>query len=146
MLFPQTIYFDYLKIPLAFSFLVFILLVRSFYLPSLESIQTQLQVSNIYGISFKVTVVKVICPQTKKALLICLSLLYFWLISDFAILKSAGVQIQTPGLIIEDFISSYRLNAAVLLSFFVFVSWLVYSLFLGFLTKGDHVTHSKYSS
>lgn len=127
LLFPAAAIYDYIKIPLGFSFLIFVILFRSFYMNSLENLKSQLIVTHVYGMSFKDILFYIIWPQTKKELTICFSILFIWQISDFAILKSLGTQVQTLGLMAEGFMSSYRLRAAILISFLILSLWFILS-------------------
>lgn len=135
LVFPQTAGFDFIKIPLAFSLLVFVTLFRSFMMNPLEALRSQILVAQVYGLNSYEILIKIIWPQIRGSLFLTLSLLFIWQFGDFAIMKVTGTQISTLGLMSESFISSYRLNVAYLLSFIILCSWLVFNFLLLILFK-----------
>ncbi len=125
LLFPSTLAGDYFKITLAMSILFFPTLFKSFLEKPLDRIKMQILTAQIYGLSTGKIISLIVLRQIKRPLFLWLSFLVIWFLSDFAILKSLGIQRSTLGLMAESFLSSYRLELAYLLSFYILFLWFV---------------------
>ncbi len=126
--FPQSQAFDYLKMPLAFSIIFLPLLFKMFLEKNLDSLKTQIAVAKIYSVSYPKIVLEILFPQLRIPLAGGLSFLFISLISDFAISRSLGTQTLTLGLMAQSFLTSYRLESAYLLSFYILFIWFTFSV------------------
>ena len=89
-------------------------------------------------------VVDVVLRQIKKPILLWMSFLVVWFLSDFAVQRALGNQSQTVGLLAEGFLSSYRLSLAYLISFYILVFWFVVVVVLYFILEVFHVIYKKF--
>jgi len=144
LFFPQTREFDYLKIPLAFLALFFPSLFKMFFEKRIDQLRTQIVVAKVFGLSTTQIAFDIIFKQIKKPLVLATSLLSIWTLSDFAILRALGTQTSTLGLMTQGFMSSYRLEAAYLISFFILVVWFAISAVTYLFIEGLHVSHKKH--
>ncbi|MFZ3231302.1 MAG: ABC transporter permease subunit [Pseudobdellovibrio sp.] len=142
--FPGAKVFDFIKIPLAFVILFFPFLFKMFFEKNIDKLKKQILVSKIFGLSNSKIIFEVVFKQIRRPAFLAVSLLSIWTLSDFAILRSLGTQTQTLGLITQSFLSSYRLSAAYLVSFYVLIVWLVICSVAYFLIEGFHVDHKKH--
>ena len=123
LVFPQSQSSDFLKMPLAFTIIFLPLLFKMFIEKNLESLKTQIAVAKIYSISHLKIFLNILFPQMRRPLAIGFSFLLISLISDFAISRSLGTQTLTLGLLAQSFLTSYRLELAYLLSFYILCVW-----------------------
>ena len=139
--FPQNLFYDSIKIPVAFTVLFFPALFKMLLQKKLNQLESQIQVAKIYGISFYQVLTKIIYYPIKKPIAGAMSLLSIWSLSDFAISKSLGTQSQTLGLLTQGFLTSYRLELSYLMSFIILFLWFLLSAGIYFFSKenyGDH--------
>jgi thiamine transport system permease protein len=146
LLLPSTRSFDFLKIAMAMTCLIFPGLFRLFLQGPVAALQTQLQVAQIYGVPKHRIIFDIIVPQLKNRFLLWLSFLVVWFLSDYAIMKSLGVQTQTLGLMSEGFLSSYRLPLSYLMSFYILVLSSVVIFVLYSFMRVLHVAYKKSAS
>lgn len=144
LFFPQTVQFDFIKIPLAFTILFFPSLFRLLFEKRINQIKNQILVAKIFGLTKQKIIFEVILKQIKRPLFLAVSLLTIWSLGDFAILRSLGSQTSTLGLLTQGFLTSYRLEAAFLLSFYILIIWFVLSGIAYFFIEGFHVDHKKH--
>ena len=144
LLFPQTAGFDTIKMVLAMSILFFPSLYKSFIERPLTQLQDQLLIAEVFGLSKMQMVVDVVLRQIKKPILLWMSFLIVWFLSDFAVQRALGNQSQTVGLLAEGFLSSYRLSLAYLISFYILVFWFVVVAVLYFILEVFHVIYKKF--
>ncbi len=144
LFFPQSGTWDYFKIPVAMSILVFPVLFKSFLERPLLDLKEQVLTAKVYGLSNFKIVVTVILPQLGAPIAIWFSFLAIWFLSDFATLKALGTQTQTLGLMAQTFLTSYRLSLAYFMSVYIILIWLIV-LAVTFLVKGVlRVAHQKF--
>ncbi|OFZ31607.1 MAG: hypothetical protein A2622_03225 [Bdellovibrionales bacterium RIFCSPHIGHO2_01_FULL_40_29] len=136
ILFSQTVQMDYIKLPLAFLILFVPALFRFIFEDKLAQIKGQILAAKVHSISTTRIVFQIILHQFPNALLTSASLLLIWTLSDFAISRAAGAQVKTLGLLSVNFLNSYRLNSAYLLSFYILIFWGVLSALFYFFIKG----------
>ena len=142
--FPQSRGWDYFKIPLAMSILVFPVLFKSFLERPLLDLKDQVVTAKVFGISNFKIILKILLPQMSAAISIWFSFLTIWFLSDFATLRALGTQTQTLGLMAESFLTSYRISLAYLMSVYILLVWMMV-LVLGFVVKGAlRVTYQKF--
>lgn len=144
LFFPQDKSFDLLKIIFAMSILFFPTLFKSFLEKPLEQLRSQIFVAEVYGISSLVVIFQIVLRQIFQPFLIWLSFLTVWFLSDFAIQKSLGTQTSTVGLLSENFLTSYRLSQAYLMSFYILILWFVILSLLYFIFEVIHVAYKKF--
>lgn len=144
LFFPQTVQYDFVKIPLAFTILFFPSLFRMLFEKRINQIKNQVVVAKIFGLSKTKIIFEVILKQLKRPLFLAISLLIIWSLGDFAILRSLGSQTSTLGLLTQSFLTSYRLEAAFLLSFYILLIWFILSAIAYFFIEGFHVDHKKH--
>ncbi len=146
LLFPAAPSADFFKLTLAMSILFFPALFKSFLEKPLDQLHRQIQVAQIYGISTYRIITTVVLQQMKRPLFLWVSFLVIWFLSDFAVVKSLGIQRHTLGMMTENFLGSYRLSLAYLLSFYILVLWLLIMLVIYVLSGVYRVVHKKSSS
>jgi len=144
LFFPQDKSFDILKIVFAMSILFFPTLFKSFLEKPLEQLQSQILVAEVYGISLVVVIFQIVLRQIFQPFLIWISFLTVWFLSDFAIQKSLGTQTLTVGLLSENFLTSYRLSQAYLMSFYILTLWFFVLVMLYFIFEVAHVMYKKF--
>ena len=130
--FPSTREFDLVKIVLAMSFILFPALFKLFLQKPVEGLSRQIEIARLYGVKPAALLVNVIVRQLKGPLMLWLSVLVLWFLSDFAIIRSVGAQRQTLGLLSESFLSSYRLELSYLMSSYIILISVIFisSLYL----------------
>ena len=143
LIFPNSNAADYLKIVLAMTILYFPVLFRGFLEKPIEQLQSQILTAKIFRLSTSRIVFTIILSQMKRPLFLWLSFLMIWFLSDFAILKSLGIQNMTLGLMAASFLNGYRLSLAYLLSFYIILLWASLLGMFYFAMEVSHVTHSK---
>ncbi|MBC7464373.1 MAG: ABC transporter permease subunit [Bdellovibrio sp.] len=142
--FPQTRNYDLIKIPLAFVILFTPGLFKMFFEKRIDQMRIQIVVAKSFGISKTKIIHEIIFKQLKRQLFMAVSLLTIWSLSDFAILRSLGTQTTTLGLMTQSFLTSYRLDAAYLVSFYILMIWFILSAIAFFVIEGFHVDHKKH--
>lgn len=130
LLFPSTPEFDFVKLLLAMTVLLFPALFKMFLQKPVEGLERQILVARQLGISNLNILVHVILRQLQRPLFLWISVMVFWFMSDYAISRSVGLQQPTLGLMTESFLSSFRLQASYLFSGAIILLSL---LFLGIL-------------
>lgn len=140
LFFPQTKFYDWFKIPLAFLVLFFPSLYKMFAEKKLDQIKNQILVAKIYRISLFQIVNQIILKQIKAPLLMSISLLTIWSLSDFAILRSLGSQTTTLGLLSQSFLLSYRLDVAFVISFYILIVWFAVTAIFYFFLRESNVS------
>ncbi len=141
---PLTRDYDVLKIIFAMSILFFPSLFKLFLQQPIEGLQSQIAVSQIYGLSKTTIIIEIIFKQLSRQMYLWLSFLIVWFVSEFAVLKSLGVQTQTLGLWTESFLSSYRLPLSYLMSFYILIYWFLAMLVVYLIIKVAHVSYKKF--
>lgn len=142
--FPQTRQFDMVKIPLAFTILFYPTIFKVLLEKPLDQIKNQIIVAKVFGLSRLTIINSIIFKQLKRPLYLAVSMITIWTLSDFAILRSLGTQVPSLGLMTQNFLLSYRLNVAYLISFIILIVWAIitigtYLVMEGF--SGNHKTH-----
>ncbi len=110
---------DVVKISLGLNLIYCIALYKSYIQPQFSSIQTQLDVCRIYGLTFHSSLMQVILPQLKKSLVISGNILFIFSFCEFALIKAVGAQNLFSGVFIERLISTYHLDQGFIYSFIV---------------------------
>ncbi len=139
--FPQTKNYDLVKMPLAYTIIFLPSLFKMFFEKKLSQLKQQIFVAKTFGISRMEIIFKIILWQMCRPLKISITLLSIWVLSDYAISKALGTQTQTLGLLAQSFLSSYRLESAYLVSFFILLVWLIITVFVNTLMKERNGTH-----
>lgn len=142
--FPQGVVFDLWKIPLAFSILFFPMLFKIFFEKKILQLQGQILAAKLFGISTRKIIFEVILNQCARVLFLSASLLAILSLSDFAISRALGAQTKTLGLLTANLLSSYRLDAAYLISGVILVIWVFVSLFIYHAVKGIYGVNKEY--
>ena len=142
--FPQNTKADFLKIPSAFLLLFFPALFKIFFSALLNQICQQIVIAKIFQVNIFRIIFRIILPQCKNQLLQSSALLLIWTLGDFAIARALGTQSKTLGLLTETFLSSYRLESAYLISFYILVIWAILSGLIFLVTRGIYGTNKKY--
>ena len=144
LILPPNKEYDVIKIILACSILFFPSLFKLFLQKPIEGLKSQIMISQIYGLSKTIIIVEIILKQISRSILLWLSFLTIWFISEYAILKSLGVQTQTLGLLAQNFMSGYLLPASYLLSFYMLIYWIVITMVIYFILKAGYVFYKKF--
>lgn len=141
--FPVTREYDLIKMTLAMSILFFPSLFKLFLQKPIEDLRQQILVAEVYGVSKPQIIIEIIFRQISKQMLLWISFLIVWFISEYAVLKSLGVQTQTLGLVTEGFLSSYRLPLAYLMSFFILIYWVGALAVVSLILRVSYVAYKK---
>lgn len=144
LVFPQTKPFDFIKLPLAYCILFFPGLFKMFFEKKMVQLHPEIAIAKIYNINLISIIFKIIFPQIRLALWMSASLVLVWVLSDFAIARALGTQTATIGLQAQNFLASYRLESAYLLSFYILLIWFILSAVSYFLIKGYHGSYKKH--
>lgn len=131
---------DFLKLGLVFSIIYSLVFFKSYIEPSLDRIKNQLLVSEIYSLKFTEVVTRIVWPQVKGSVGLLIALVGLFSLSDFALIKAAGVQRPFMGTLILENLESYRTEQAYFLSGLVFIIW----LFGYFVFRGMYVGYRKF--
>jgi thiamine transport system permease protein len=145
LVFPVTAAYDLIKITVAMSILFFPSLFKLFLQKPIEDLKQQILVAEVCGLSKLQIIIEIIFRQISKQMYLWISFLVVWFISEYAVLKSLGVQTQTLGLLTEGFLSSYRLPLSYLMSFFILIYWAVALLFIYYSLKVAYVAYKKFT-
>ena len=144
LFFPAGGAYDVPKIILAMTLILFPALFKLFLQKPVESIERQLSIARVCGLSDGSILYNIILRQLKAPLRLWLSVLVFWFLSDYAILKALGVQKQTLGLLTESYLSSYRLPLSYLMSGYIILLSLVFISSLYFIIRLMNVVYKKF--
>lgn len=145
LFFPSNSSYDYIKLMLAFCFLLFPVLFKLYLQTPVESLRNQIQIAEVLGVSRTQIILQVILKQIYKDLSLWVSVVALWVVSDFAISKAVGLQMPTLGLLSHSFLSSYRLPVSYLLSAFTFIFVFIFLLMLKYFLKVIYVVYKKFS-
>jgi hypothetical protein len=145
LFFPTSKNYDLIKLLLASTVLVFPTLFKLFLQSPIESISRQITVAQVYGLSPITIIIEVIIRQLKKQFLIWLSVLSVWFASDYAISKAVGLQTKSLGLMAQDFLSSYRMAVAYLMSLIIIVTILLFLILFNLMIKAIYVAYKKFA-
>ena len=143
LVFPVSARYDVIKMLLAMTVIVFPATFKLFLQKPVENLHRQLLVAEVFGLSKFTVIGQVIVRQLKNPLLLWLSVLVLWFLSDYAILKAVGVQSQTLGLLSESYLSSYRLPLSYLVSLYIILLSVLFVSTVYLLIKGLHVVYKK---
>jgi len=125
---------EVLKVSLGLNLIYCLALYKSYIQPQFSSIQSQLDVSRIYGLSFTTAFKQVVLPQLKKSFFISGNILFIFSFCEFALIKAAGSQSLFSGVFIERLISTYRLEQGFIYSFIVLCLVFIFFQITRFLT------------
>lgn len=129
---------EVLKVSLGLNLIYCLALYKSYILPQFTSIQSQLDVSRIYGLNFITALKQVVLPQLKKSFFISGNILFIFSFCEFALIKAAGSQSLFSGVFIERLISTYRLEQGFIYSFIVLCIVFLFFHITRFLTHESH--------
>jgi ABC-type Fe3+ transport system permease subunit len=140
LLFPEksSLTMEVLKVSLGLNLIYCLALYKSYIQPQFTSIQSQLDVSRIYGLSFLTALKQVVLPQLKKSFFISGNILFIFSFCEFALIKAAGSQSLFSGVFIERLISTYRLEQGFIYSFIVLCLVFLFFHITRFLTHESH--------
>ncbi len=144
LFFPQSREADYFKIPLALSILYFPSLFKSFLEKTVLQLKDQVITAQIFGVSTSQIIWLILVKRIKQPLMIWYSFLTIWFLSDFATLRALGTRETTLGLIAENFLSSYRLSMAYLMSLYIILIWFFVLAVTYFLIGAGNGTYKKF--
>lgn len=145
LIFPVRAEFDQTKIIFGMSVLLFPALFKLFLQKPIENLSHQINVAKALGLSKRVIITEVVFRQIRTRLLAWASFLVLWLSSDYAIVKSLGIQTQTLGMISAGFLSSYRLALSYLISFYILVFWVLVMILVYSAAKVIYVVYKKFA-
>ncbi|MBC7457801.1 MAG: ABC transporter permease subunit [Bdellovibrionaceae bacterium] len=134
----SSITIEVLKVSLGLNLIYCLALYKSYIQPQFSSIQSQLDVCRIYGLSFATALKQVIIPQLKKSLVIGCNILFIFSFCEFALIKAAGSQSLFSGVFIERLISTYRLEQGFIYSFIVLCLVFLFFHITRFLSHESH--------
>jgi thiamine transport system permease protein len=130
---------DYQKMIFGLVILFFAGLYQSYISAGQLKIESHILICRIYKIHFSDFLKDIFWKQSKKNILFLASLIYLISISEFALFKASGVQIQTVGTLTELYLNSYRMNQAYVISFFSLGTWCIFY----FLLRGIYADYRK---
>lgn len=135
--------YDLPKLVLSASILFFITLFKVFLQKPIESLYRQIQVARIFGLSPFTIIVEIVVRQLKSQFLLWLFVISLWFLSDYAVSKAVGLQTQTLGTLSESFLTSYRMQFAFAMTFFIFILNSIFVLLLSLCARGAYVAYKK---
>lgn len=145
LVFPNSREYDLIKITLGMSILFFPGLFKFFLQNSIEKLNKQIRVAQIYNLPKLQIIIEIILRQIIKPLYLWLSFIIILFIGEFALLRAMGVQNQTLGLLTQGFLSSYRLPLAYLMSLYLLIYWLIALFITYYLAKVFYVLYKKFN-
>lgn len=140
---PMSGFVLWLKLILGFGVLFLPSLVRLLGLPALEALNHQLEVARICGASRWLIWTRIVLPQMSQELGLIAALGSLWAVGEFALSRLLLPQDQTLALLVQEMMSSYRMDLA---------SWLMFPLIgLGLVTSilfwgAGYVAHRKFAA
>ncbi len=140
LVFPVNSFpFDLLKVSLVFTLLYGVGLFRSYLSGVLDTLDAQVRVVRCYNISFVHFMQKIAYPLLKKNYFFVVSLIFLISLSDFAVIKATGAQLETFGTLIESYLGSYRMMHSYVFAGLILVLWAVFY----FILRKAYVDHKK---
>ncbi len=134
----QNIWIEVSKVGYLFLVSYFVALVLNFLSNDLFNLQKSMKIARIYQIRFPAYLLKIIIPTLKKNIVSLLSFSFLICFFEFSVFKVSGSPIKTTGVIIYEFLSSYRTDYAYALSALVILVWiLIFSLTFSLSEKID---------
>lgn len=127
----NDIIFDFLKLALVFCIVSFVALFKSMFENSMQLFNQQMKVARSFGLSFIKFTFLIYFPQIKKSLHYTASILFIMSISEYGLVKASGAEIKTLGTEMANYLSSYRIEGAFVMSLVILVLWLVSTLISG---------------
>lgn len=118
----------------------FVALTLNFFTNDLFSLQRAMTTSRIYKITFSTYLFRMLLPTLKKNILSFLSFSFLICFFEFSVFKVSGSPIKTTGVVIYEFLSSYRIDYAYALSALVILIW----IFIFTLSENIYVLFKKY--
>ncbi|MFN3453339.1 MAG: ABC transporter permease subunit [Pseudobdellovibrio sp.] len=122
---------DLVKVSVLFALMSFVSLYKLFIQPKLDILQQQIFISNLYNVRYIDFFFKIFLPQIKQILFYVTSLTFIYCVSDFAFIKTSGANFQTLGVIMQSYLSSYRMEGAFIVSLVILSLWGIVTFFLG---------------
>lgn len=126
---PNDHFWPWIKIPLAFVVLYYSTLYRLSWGNNLSSLQSQRNMAEVLGANNKQIFWKVEFPQLLPKACFLTGLFSVWLMGDFALSRILAPRDLSLAMATQTLLSSYRINQASFLSFFVFLLCLFVFLF-----------------
>lgn len=141
VLFPQGSFFSWIKISLAFLLLNLASIYRLGWGQSLDSLNRQVEVAEVFGASEWIIFRKIKWPQLHSKAVDLVSLLAIWVGGDFAVSRILAEKDLSLAMLVESLMTGYRLSQAGLLSLL-----LIFVILIGVVViKGvGHVIHRKF--
>ena len=133
--FPQTMMWDFFKLPVAMSILVFPVLFKSFLEKPVLDLTDQVLTAKVFGISNHQIVIEVLIRRLQSTFVTWFAFVTIWFLSDFAVSRALGTRGQTLGLMAQNFLASYRLSLSYTMSLYILLVWF-FVLLLFFFGKG----------
>ncbi len=130
---------DFFKMSFGLFILFSVGLYQTYLSPQLSELKSQLIVCRIYNLDLKIVIKNMIWPQMQKNIIFVVSLLFLLSLTEFSLLKATGSQKQTVGTLTFQYLNSYRMDQAYVISFTCLISWLIFYALLLFLTRVKHV-------
>jgi|GEM_PF-4194032 len=144
LMLPLNSNYDILKITIGASLLFFPALFKLFLQKAIESLQSQIIISQVYGLPQNTIIFEIIFKQISRQLLLWLSFLIIWFTSEYALLRALGVQTKTLGLLTEGLLSSYRLPLSYLMSLYILIYWLLAVAMVYLISRAGYVIYKKF--
>lgn len=123
--------FDLLKLALVFAVVGFVSFLKSVFENQIQLFEQQMKVARSFGLGFSKFLFTIYFPQIKKRLHFAVSLLFIFCISEFGLVKASGVEIKTLGTEMANYLSSYRIEGAYILSLIILAVWIIFTLISG---------------
>ena len=121
-----------IKWSLGLSLLLFPLVYRFLGEQVLERLSKQVKTARFLGASWPLISQDILWPQTQSAFFLCAGVASFWACGDFAYSLIVSGSHWTLSLLVYDLFSSYRLEEALILSWFLLIlSSFVFSFWIG---------------
>ena len=132
LIFPHNrLGMDFVKMATVFTIVAFVSFFKSTFENKMDLFEKQMFVARSFGINYFEFLVKIFLPQVKNSLFYCSSLIFIFCVSEFALIKASGAEIKTLGTEMANYLSSYRIEGAFVISLLILVLWLLVTAILG---------------
>ncbi len=121
----QNIWIETSKVGYLFLVSYFVSLVLNFFSNDLFNLQRSMNTARIYKISFPSYVLNIMLHALKKNIVSFLSFSFLICFFEFSVFEVSGSPIKTTGVIMYEFLSSYRIDYAYALSALVILFWIL---------------------
>lgn len=119
-----------LKLSFGLFFVIGISIYFTFLNSKSEQLTRQFVIARAYGLSFRIFLTSILLPQMQKNYITMLSMLFLFVMTEFALTAVVGLEFRTLGSVLYSYASSYRLNLAIGLLGLVLFVWALLTILI----------------